>query len=109
MTGTRGYTRVYSQEPFHRTNGTKTRPCLRSALTDEALDTERLDLHVDQQAAVRLHQRRRQGDARLGVCQLDDPGGDTVNETTTERGDPTLRFTFSAFSRRIYPKRLTLH
>lgn len=54
-------------------------------LTDEAFDTERLDLHVNQQAAVGLHQRRGEGDAGLGMGQLYDPCGDTVDQTSTRR------------------------
>lgn len=54
-------------------------------LTDEAFDAERLDFHVDQQAAVRLHQRRGKSDAGLGVGQLYDPGGYTVDQTSTRR------------------------
>jgi len=50
-------------------------------LTYEALDAQRLDLHVDQQAAVGLHQGRSQRHAGLGVRQLDDARGDAVDQT----------------------------
>lgn len=49
-------------------------------LTDECLDAQGLYLHVDQQSAVGLHQRWGQGDAGLGVGQLDHPSGDAMDQ-----------------------------
>ena len=49
-------------------------------LTDEPFDAQRLDLHVDQQSAVCLHQRRGQGQAGFGVGQLYYPCGDAVDQ-----------------------------
>lgn len=57
----------------------------KSSLTDEAFDSKGLDLHVDQQTAVRLHEGRRQGNAGLGMGQFYDPSGYTVDQTDTER------------------------
>ena len=52
-----------------------------SALTYEALDSERLNFHVDKQTAVRFHQCWGQGKCNLWVTKLDDTIHNTVNKT----------------------------
>ncbi len=58
--------------------------CVR--LTDKALDAEGLDLHVDQQSAVRLHQGWGQGKTRLGVGQFNDTGCNAVDQANGKNG-----------------------
>lgn len=47
-------------------------------LTDESFDAQWLDLHVDQQSAVRFHQCRGKGNAGFGMGQLYYPCSDTM-------------------------------
>ena len=55
-------------------------------LTDEPLDAQRLDLHVHQQTAVRLHQCWGQSRCRFGLGQFDDTCYDAVDQTGWGKG-----------------------
>ncbi len=67
-------------------------------LTDKALNAEGLDLHVDQQSAVRLHQGRGQGKTRLGVGQFNDTGCNAVDQANGENVKSNLRMWYSWMS-----------
>ena len=55
-------------------------------LTDEPLDAQRLNLHVHQQTAIRLHQCWGQSRCRFGLGQFDDTRYDAVDQTGWGKG-----------------------
>lgn len=61
-------------------------PVKSNILTDETLDAQRLDLHIDQKSAVRLHQCRGQGNAGFGMSQLYHACGNAVDQTADGGG-----------------------
>lgn len=53
-------------------------------LTDESFDSERFNLHVDQETTVRLNQRGGLGNCSLGLCLLDYSVDYTVDQAKTK-------------------------